>query len=1114
MAPSSLKKMSGVQERKEGNYASLEKTPLGKSTNHDLGLTLLPGSQVREKDEQRSGTAAESSPKQSGSIYAKISEQWDLFESEIQLKCPAQETAFLTEAKSLRSSPDLGPASAEFSLVTSRIHQKRLLSRDVTAKKSNGVVHRAVESLAAAPYVEQATVTGEVSNGISCQDDSCSPRAAKRRKLGGCASNQRQDSNVSKENEAAFEIHNNPSHIYHGQRLSEVDVVRSGKGILSVETIRDPYSGTEGGLGSNKPKSRRQITHNPDTAQDTNVGPEITALRENSSVLATLVSISTAKDQNSELERLTEHYQPSSSSKTISTQHSRLFPGTPAGIETQVLKRRKEVNRSWAPLFPAKAKKTKETKEIHRANRPAPSFLPLSFTPTHHCQHPYTINSQLTSTHLQALTHISNAHPHSSPSLLTALNHSKVFNHPFDYSSLQDISQIEHTTNQPHSLRRRSSSLPNLSSTSATPKMHFSNSMGPASMPTPPREAPSSLDQVDASCNAGISEPQAWHYKSNAQHHHRINLSDSQNTSFISRPHPHQVLPQTSNHQHMTSGPLPEADALAAGGQQFSRPRLDVKAIYTQDEVKYLVSNLVGQSRILKAENASLQSVNAAMRKGYESLQHSNTDLLQRIQRYERTSTQKDQLIALMRHQGSSLHRHYKLILEEHRQLLTRSRKEDGTGNPSAIAQKIRQNHSPSALSQSNQPSANAYPLDCTNGAQISAPSHGFGQTPTGFQGQVQPTSAHLNQNNSRPTHQIPTDRVTIDLTHDVQSPSSSASWVHQTPQSSVQGACPPSNLPMGQYPQTQLPAAHFATSQDPPDLSAGGEDLEAMRIQKENFARMAGKDLWWLQGQNPFRRQTGPPVLGGQAPQSNVGEQVVPAQSPAAGRVAPLPETATRRTTKKQAPKKAKVVLDAEAKKERAKGYRQTAREKKKREKELAGQALSEEDTPSNDMRAQKQDRRAAKGEKRREQARKPSEEVGSREPQLQQTLDGRLYREETGVQQATHGGSMDQAASDDRDSLFDESEGDGNDIAMHDDATAEEQDRATFAAEIEADLEREADADAEAEAEADVDAGWMTGFQLGDASGGQPYLPTTAVADDDHGFHDFSESEESEEE
>ena len=1231
MAPSSLKKMSRVQEGKEGNNASLEKKTLGKSTNHDLGLTLLPGSQIRRKDEKSSGTAAESSPKQSGSKYVGTSKQSTLSETETQLNRPAQRTIFPNEAKSPSSSPDPGPESAKSSHVTSWINREWLFSRESSAKDSSGVAHHNVKCLATAPYVEQIMVTGEVKNADSCQNDASSPRAVKRRKFGSRASNGMQDSKVSEENEAAFETHYHGFRMYHDQNLSEVNVDRSGKGKQSGEAIRDPYSGTGGGLGFSKPKSQRQITQSPGTAparshQHTNVGSELTALHGSSSVLAALASRSRAKHQDSEPAKLTVHYQPSFSSKSFSTQHGkhpRLFPDAPADIGTQVLKPRKEVNRSWTRHFPAKAK------ILHRANLPAPSLLAASFTPSDDCQHPHPINTLLNSTHLHAYTPISNAH--SSLSLPSTPGLSKAFNYPLDICALEDTFHTARATDQPQSLRRRSASVPNLPLTSARLKMDFANSLGPASMQTPPREKPCSLDQVDTSCNADSSYSQIWQYNSNALQHHGINLSDSQSIGFISAIHPHQIVSQVSNQQHMSGAPQPKAAALDAGGQRYNRPRLEVKPNYGYQEVKSLVSDLVRRARTLEAENTNLQSVNAAMKKGCESLQHGKADLLQQIQLYERTIAQKDQLIKIMQQQGSSLHQQYKRIWDEHRRLLITLRKKDGTGKPSIIAQKIRRNHSPSALGQGRQPSANASPLYCSNSVQLSAPSHEFEQTPTGFQGHGQPMSvpgysdanvinslsrslrqpghatpnpntanpsqsgstpayseanvanissptlsqprfaaanydgaklpqpvsipayqeanvanasvqpgfaaanhnkAHSphngstgwvpsnqplgvtartattnGQNNSRPTQQVPTERVTIDLTDDSQSPSSSASpdtWVHQTRQSSVQSGYPPFNLPLGQYPPAQYPAGYSVMSQYPSGLSARGEDLEAMQIQKEAFARIAEKPLSWLKGENPFRKGTELPNSG-QPSQINVEEHVLSAQFPEAGLVAPLPETATRRTTKKQAPKKTKVVLDADAKKERAKLYRKTFTEKKKREKELTKQALQDEDTPSNAMLAQKQDRRAAKGEQRREQARKPSEAVRLWEPQRK--LDGRLYQEDTGVQQAIHEGSMEQAASDDRDSLFDESP--DTDIAMHDNAAAEEQFRAIFAAEIEAGFD--AEADAVADADADVDAGKIVGFEQGDASDGHDYIPT-AVADIDHGFHDFSDESEEE--
>ena len=51
MAPSSLKKMSGSKGRKEGNYASSDRsTSVDVFTSDDLGLTLLPRPQIQKKD--------------------------------------------------------------------------------------------------------------------------------------------------------------------------------------------------------------------------------------------------------------------------------------------------------------------------------------------------------------------------------------------------------------------------------------------------------------------------------------------------------------------------------------------------------------------------------------------------------------------------------------------------------------------------------------------------------------------------------------------------------------------------------------------------------------------------------------------------------------------------------------------------------------------------------------------------------------------------------------------------------------------------------------------------------------------------------------------------------
>ena len=1224
MTPSSLKKMSGAQESKEGNYASLEKTPSGRFTICDLGLTLLPGSQIQRKDEKGSGTAAESGPKNPAKKCIGRSEQWKSFETGIQLKHPARETDFPNEAKSPSSSqyPDL--ESAKPSNATARINRERPFSQDFSAKDGSGVVQHNGNSIAAAPYDEQIMGTGEVRNANSCQNDDSSPRTVKRRKLGSRACNQMRDSKVNKGKEAAFETHYNRFYVHQHQDLSEINAVRSGKEKSSVATIGVPFGGPGGGLGSSKPESRPQIKHSPDSAparshQSTILVSEGIALHGNSA------SRSPAKHRYSEPGELTLHHHPTNSSKSISTQHwkhSSLFSDTPADIRTQVLKPRKEVNRSWTNHFPAKAKIPR------RANLPASSLLSAPSTPSEDHQHPHSINALPTSTNLHANTPSSSTHY--SPSLLKYLSLSIASNHPLDLCAQENTfdTALGHKS---HLSRRRSASMPNLSSTWAPMNMNSSDRFGPTSLPTPPRERPSSLPpygngpflqnlvgpphgQVDASFNADDSSARNWQLNSNFQGQHGISLFDRQSVAFTPSLHPRQALTQPSNHQDMTG---PSVTAMAAVGPQDSRRRLEIKPNYSHEEVKSLMFNFVRQAQTLKVESANLQSLNTAMKKGFESLQQGKADLMQQIQRYERTVAQKDQQIEAMRRQGSSLQHQYKRIWDEHHQLLATIRKENGTGNPSAIAKKIRWNHSPNAVgaaSQGDQSSEKASPVYSANGAQLPISRHAFEQAHTGphrhFQPVSVPCSSEANvinalnrslcqqgnaaayhnganpsqtasipaypkasvanassralvqprfaaanpnsensphdgstrwvpsdqplgatvqtvttngQNDQRPTEHVPTECVTIDLTDDSQSPSSS---VLQTRQSSVQGGNPPCDLPSGQYPPDQYPIGHVVSSQYPSDPTAQNqmsqsqlppnrnsqdESLEARQSQKEAFARMTQKSCLWVQGENPFRKGTKTEQQVGlpnsrRPSQSSTEEPVSFAQSPQAGRVAPLPETATGRKTKKKAPEKTKVALDAEAKKERAKAYRKTAAEKKKREKEAAKQSLPNENMPNNAMRAQKQGRRTANGEKRLEQARNPSEEPGSREPQ--KTLDGRLYQDDAGVQQVLHEESVRQEASDDHDSLFGESEAEGRedaispdaDIFMHDDAAATEQDReAAFAAEI------------EAEFEADVDAGRMVGFEQGDASSGQTSDPIAPPNSDD-GFHDFSEESEEE--
>lgn len=1275
---SSLKKMSEVHGRKEGNYASLEKTPLGRFTNCDLGLTLLPGSQIQRKDEERLSGATESSPMKLGSKNVTRTGQQKPIEPVREPDYVVPETESPNKAQSPSSSSDIGPESANLSHVTIPSNREPLISHYNSAKDGNNVVQHNVGSSGEAPCGEQSMGTGEIGTANNCHYDHCSLCATKRRKFESRTLHEMRESTAGKGKEVTLRNHDKRSFTRHYQDLPEISAVRSGKRKALVATIRAPFSGSGEGLRSSKPERNRPTSPSQGTAlarshQSRTSESEETTLYGCPSVSGSLVSKSPAK-QLSESEKLKVHYRSPNSLKGISTQHrkhSSLYHGNPVDERTRVLKPRKGVNHSWTSHFPAMAKTPR------RANPPASFWLATPFTSSENHQHPNQKKSLSTSTNIHACTHFSSTNP--SPLLPRCLGLSKAFNHPLDTRVSEDLLDTPPISNQRPLARRRFASMPNLSSTCEPKNMNPPSSFGPASMPTPPREqanTPSRLPSssslshyenapfrrnltgpprghIGMSINADDSSLQNGQFQSSFKRQYENSFSERQDIGFTSGLHSCHNMTQPSDHDDVTGSFASMDGAIAANRPQYSRRRLEVKPYYSHEEVKSLMYDFVSQKQTVEAENAKLHSYNTAMTKGFESLQNAKADLAQQIQYYERTVAQKDLQIEAMQRHKSSLHQQYTQICHEYSYLLATIRSEDGTGNPSAIAKKIRLNHSPNVFgadSQGRQPSANASPMRCANAAQIpilktpkafqvpvppvsvpgSSEAHGANASSRSFRQQGYPAANHNTayplqtvsipvnletniatassqaltqpgstaanhhdakspqsvsipdnpeanlvnhssrasvqtvvaavtdrnsansphdgstewapsnrqlgtvikimstgvQSNNCPTGQVLTEHVTIDLTDDDHSPSSSASRntsVRQTPQPAIQGRYSPKSLPPCQTPFAQYPAGQFVSSQFPSssfahnqtsqsplthDQASQDKNLEAMQIQKEAFARMAEKPLSWLQGENPFRTGTTTEQRAGlpnqrRPSENNAEEYANLAQSPKADSVAPvapLPETATGPKTKRKA-SKTKVVLDAEARKERAKIYRKTAAEKKKLEKELAKQRLQDETTSDTAIRAQKQDRRATKGRLRQMQARKPWEEAGPCE--RQKTLDGRLYQADTGVQPAMHEGGMEEAALDDHDSLFGDDEDNemeneesedspGADIVMGDDSAAAKEDvDPAYVAELEAVLEAEADA------------GMTTGVKQDDAVGG------------DHGLHDFSsESEESEEE
>ena len=1073
MAPSSLMKMSGGQVRSEGNYASFEEMPRVEFTDCDLGLTLLPGSQIHKSYEKAARTAAEGSLEELGSKYAGRGGQWKSFETEIRSKTRAQEAGLSNKVTNPSSFLEFGPERAKMSLGTARVNQDEPNSQ--LTKDCNGKLQGTVKSVVVAPLNEQVMDTIEIQNSESCQCDDVSPRAAKRRRSGRSRETiGRQDPRISNGDQEARRAHNYQFHGRHEQDLPGINSIHAEKRETLGATVDVPSSGTGGDWGPSKQQSRTQVTGSSAIVvahyhQSTILGfKELAPRDDDASITVASSSRSSRKQQHSELEELTVHDQSSIFSKSLSSQyrkHPCLFLEIPTKIRKQMLKPIDEVNRSWTSHFPAKAK------ILRSANLPAPFLKVTRLTPREDRHRPHQNTVPLTSTNPRNYTHSSSTYP--LPPLSTYLRLAAAFNHLSDAGDLAHAFDTAPTGKLHQSSRRRSASLPNLASSCVPLDMHSSNNFGPSSIPTPPREQPSfpggssssnllshseappfcqifvgsSHSRADATSNTGDSLSLPGQFNSKLQRESEISRFGSPSSDFTPRPQSRHIVAQLSKCNNMASPSTPTDLAVAPDGPLFRRRPLDIKSNYSYEEVKSLLSNLIRETKTLKAVNINLQSINTAMKKDSESFERDQASLKQKIQHQEETIAQKDEQIKAMRQYGTSLEHRYRTIYDDYQRLgnnyqrlVANIRKANGFNKPSEVARKIQLDHSPNTVgtaSQSGQAREKSLLRDCNQRVPSLQPN----DAPVG-------SLVNNEQTRERFPEQLLTNPVTIDLTDDSGPSSAPASQDTSTHLSS----------------QTQMPP-----SQQMPDQESQSDDSGSGQTGKRAQARTAQERCSWLPGANPYKgieaqarlSNSRLPLTGGANGQT---------QCPQKGSVAPLPETATGRRTK-EAPKKTKVVLDHEAKKERQRAYRKTAAEKKKREKEGTKRMLEAQSMPSNAVRAFKQDRRAAKVRERQNQARKPSEEFGPLK--LQKTLDGRLYQE------STHNGN---------------------------DAGQEQDETAALAAELEAELEAMLDEESKTDANAEE----MEGVESIDAASDQTPFPST-LPDGDDRYHDlFSESEE----
>ena len=1184
MAPSSLKKMRGVPKGKEGNYASSKKESWDTSTNSDLELTFLPGSQILRKDERRSQVSAESSPKKLENKYVEEMGQWTSFETENRAKCSTGGMTSLDNVRSPSITPTFKSISPTILPTTARISRERPIPQDSNLKGVNKVVQNNADSAAAAPHDEQKSKTNEHKNAKSFQrgDCPCCPMGKKRPR--GHSFNGRQRSKIAEGEQEACKTQYCPSHMHSDQSLSDISAVNSGIEEESGAIIRLPSSRSGRATRPSESVLHRQARCSPHvdrtySRQSALSGSKDSAFHDSASTLHASALRSPAKNPNSVVGKLTI---PDDSLKfqEVSKQYSK---HPPVDIQTQALK---GVKRSWTNHFPVKAR-------LRQIKTSAPSSLAAPFTRNE--EHEYRpISAPLAPTNNLSRPSFWSIHP--SPSSLKHPNLSKSFDYRLQFRLLEDSLESDCAGKQRQSALRRPASMPNLRAKCTRMSMDSCNNLEPNSLPTPPHEQlsfpaylpypgsvppyedgplsqnlfSSSRYHLDRPLNADNFPLENCRMGSNFRLQHKNNLSEGQSTASTSCLHLYQLPKQPYISQSVSND-----DFDAPAGLQFVHRWLEAKPNYTHEEMQCLTIKFVEQTKTLKAENTSLKAAEIALKKGVAKLRQETAMDNQKIQHYERTIAQKDHLIETMQQEGNSLQRHYQQVLNEYHLLIASLRKENGTGNPGAIARKILWTHTPSATGATSQGTAysvNASPVHCANGNQSASLKSKMKQASIGLHEPFQPVSVpmfpgtdeidtssrslyqqgyatwrsiHANppqmapdpaysetniaqypsrasvqqgsaatnhnsatsgheqstrwvrsnqalgtvgntagcvQNNNHPGVETLTERVTIDLTDDSQPPSSSHSCDILVPKTfpSVQCRNSPFNPAIGGLSPAHFPAGRFTSNQFPPGLSIQDQlsqiqiqpnedspptNLEAMQVQREYLTRMAEKSFSWLQGENPFRKgveveQRSKLPTPRKPSQSNVEEQGRIADYMELDSIAPLPESAVNRKVKKA--EKSKVSLTAEAKRERAKVYRKTAADKKKREKEAAEQSLQDQTMCDNAKRAQEQNRRAIKIGKRRQQAENTLEEAGYLE--AEKILRVSPFREDTSVQEAGPRSSIEQAALDDDNSLFGEDEDnqmeleesmallEADRIMHHDDDAITEESVAAYVAEVEA--------------------------------------------------------------
>ncbi|MCJ1454974.1 hypothetical protein MMC28_005327 [Mycoblastus sanguinarius] len=1101
MAPSSLKKMSRSRGRKEGNHASSDQSSSGGFTGCDLGLTLLPGPQIQQQDEEEPKPPAKGSlerPLGKRSVFLK---QADPSPSGRKDKRIVKDVSLSNNSHLANNSnrSDITPNAGDPLRGQSRQDDTEVMPQELdTVARYTGNA-RCIHSSSSADQGLKDIGTKHAT-GVQHHDWSYPPK--KRRKVGIPVSFLPLNLVASQDKEHFSEI--NPlrscikSVCKDGVQLR--DSVRQPGQAFPVPTI----------LNASSIPSKPSLIECPDNVSISNTHQRLayeeifvdTGINTSNSLIddtnladcrfrgnARLRSATKYERANGTNSTACEKPHDSSHSSSQASAVMLLSCDSPKQSCRKVLKPKKHVKKSWTSYFPTSLK-TRISRRHAISHAPSSQETPfiLSNPSDQHTQHLDTLSVSFKSCdeHLHVLK------KDSAPSFGQWLRSS---DHSSNTSLLVDIASSTISGVQCHITPIRSASLPIIHRTRLASIMDSPHNRWPTGLPTPPNEKqilnsgrdisnpsfaqhsnifvnymPGSSNHTNTLMNA--TNPRARSVPAYANNPIRPGTSPS-NVPMAYSNTSQQILGSVG-HQSPTGRPLQMAAAL----QQCQGSAIELKSSHSPEEVHQLVEKY---SRSLLEKNKALIESYTTLRGEFYKLRQEKVKITQLLEQYEYGLRHQDQMIKAMKQADASKMREIEILKSQNDHLNSAMQRHAAQPRPTKmIAENILRTLSPAVMAE---PSLEIPPGEVPNTGAV-----------------------------------IPPEQVLIDLTDEISFPplsNLSPSTTHETP---VQNQCPMAQVPLVQHPPGQFPLPSQAqphqgtTSHNPHSEHPADQMLQNSQPLTKAWKNFGQKSLDWYDGVRPGRRMDSNQKQFGlpSATQPSKAHSISPTQLPHPDSQAPLPGAKVGRKSKKE-PRMTKEALDPLEKirrdKEKRKGYRKTYAEKKKREKEIEMQSGQVSEASGGTTRLMNRGRRAAKEEKRQQQIRQSSAEV-QRQVSLKRTLDGRLHEGHNRALQASTTQVTSPLMSDDIDSLFADSDmevdsnmedlessnsenspssppafgGDGQDVTVQEPSFSSDADYDGNAA-----MEAEMVASMEAELEAAVDAGEMKGF-IANAVAGVP--------------------------